>query len=77
MVSISSPKSCFYHLKEVPLDPHYALKELFQQDEHSKKVILGSGLYRDDNCKPWVLPAVKMVRPTFSILREHFSEYVL
>ncbi|KAI8940137.1 hypothetical protein NX059_003850 [Plenodomus lindquistii] len=60
MASISSPKSCFYHLKEVSLDPHYALKELFQQDEHSKKVILGSGLYRDDNCKPWVLPAVKM-----------------
>ncbi|KAH7357335.1 pyridoxal phosphate-dependent transferase [Pyrenochaeta sp. MPI-SDFR-AT-0127] len=61
MGSISPPKSRFLHLSQVPLDPHYALKELFQQDKHAKKVILGSGLYRDDNCKPWVLPSVKSV----------------
>lgn len=62
MGSVSNPESRFSHLGQVPLDPHYALKELFQQDEHEKKVILGSGLYRDDNCKPWVLPAVNAVR---------------
>lgn len=65
MGSISIPESHFLHLSHVPLDPHYALKELFQQDKHAKKVILGSGLYRDDGCKPWVLPAVKAVRTTF------------
>jgi aspartate aminotransferase len=56
-----SPTSRFKDLETIPLDPHYALKESFQADPDPKKVILGSGLYRDDNSKPWVLPAVKKV----------------
>ena len=31
----------------------------FKNDPHPKKVNLGVGAYRDDNGKPWVLPAVK------------------
>ncbi|KID91616.1 Aspartate/other aminotransferase [Metarhizium guizhouense ARSEF 977] len=52
-------ESLFQDLSEIPLDPHYALKELFRADTHPKKVILGSGLYRDDNSEPWVLPTVQ------------------
>ncbi|KAH0594272.1 hypothetical protein MHUMG1_08111 [Metarhizium humberi] len=52
-------ESLFENLSEIPLDPHYALKELFRADTHPKKVILGSGLYRDDNSEPWVLPTVQ------------------
>lgn len=54
-------ESLFQDLIEIPLDPHYALKELFRADTHPKKVILGSGLYRDDNSEPWVLPTVQKV----------------
>ncbi|CAF3508985.1 unnamed protein product [Fusarium graminearum] len=54
-----SPTSRFKDLDTIPLDPHYALKETFQADPDPRKVILGSGLYRDDDSKPWVLPVVK------------------
>jgi hypothetical protein len=56
-----SNESLFSSLSEIPLDPHYALKEFFNSDTDPKKVILGSGLYRDDNSKPWVLPTVQLV----------------
>ncbi|KAI1811230.1 aspartate aminotransferase [Poronia punctata] len=68
MGSVPTDQSLFSSLSTIPLDPHYALKELFHSDTHPKKVILGSGLYRDDNSKPWVLPSVqkaeKLVRDT-------------
>lgn len=56
-----SPASSFSSLDIIPLDPHYTLKKLFAADTYEKKVILGSGIYRDDNSKPWVLPTVKKV----------------
>ncbi|KAJ6016348.1 hypothetical protein N7540_010939 [Penicillium herquei] len=43
----------------IPLDPHYALKEAFADDPSAKKVILGSGIYRDGNSEPWVLPSIE------------------
>jgi len=61
----ASNESLFASLSEIPLDPHYALKELFQSDTDPKKVILGSGLYRDDDSKPWVLPTVQLVSIIF------------
>ncbi|KAJ5965583.1 hypothetical protein N7481_012297 [Penicillium waksmanii] len=54
-----SIESLFSELDDIPLDPHYALKEDFSADPSPSKVILGSGIYRDKNGKPWVLPAVK------------------
>jgi aspartate aminotransferase len=60
-MSASTPPSSFSHLSLAPLDPHYTLKRLFAADSHEKKVILGSGIYRDDNSQPWVLPTVKKV----------------
>jgi aspartate/tyrosine/aromatic aminotransferase len=60
-----SHESLFASLSDIPLDPHYALKELFHSDTDPEKVILGSGLYRDDNSKPWVLPTIQLVSITF------------
>lgn len=60
-MSESTPPSSFSHLNLVPLDPHYTLKKLFAADDNENKVILGSGIYRDDNSQPWVLPTVKKV----------------
>lgn len=57
-----SSESVFTQLDDVPLDPHYSLKEDFAADSAATKVILGSGIYRDENGEPWVLPAVKEVR---------------
>lgn len=53
--------SSFSALNAIPLDSIYNLKELFAADKHKEKVILGSGVYRDDNSRPWVLPTVKSV----------------
>ncbi|KAK2592459.1 hypothetical protein QQS21_009838 [Conoideocrella luteorostrata] len=55
----SQKASLFSDLADIPLDPHYALKESFRADTHPDKVILGSGLYRDDDSQPWVLPSVE------------------
>lgn len=67
-----SASSLFPELDLVPLDSHYALKELFAADDYPQKVILGSGVYRDDNAKPWVLPVVAKVSctitPTFGVM---------
>ncbi|KAE9382227.1 aspartate aminotransferase [Stipitochalara longipes BDJ] len=52
-------ESHFSSLSLISLDPTYALKELFYLDTHPKKVILGAGVYRDDNSKPLVLNVVK------------------
>ena len=54
-----SISSRFKDLGNIPLDPHYALKEAFQADPDPRKVILASGLYRDDSSKPWVLSVVQ------------------
>lgn len=56
-----SIESLLSELDNIPLDPHYALKEKFSADPSPSKVILGSGIYHNGNGKPWVLPAVKDV----------------
>ncbi|KAI5957141.1 AAT2 [Candida jiufengensis] len=49
----------FTNLTELPPDPLFGLKARFSQDSRSDKVDLGIGAYRDNNGKPWILPAVK------------------
>lgn len=56
-----APQSHFSRLDDIPLDSHYALREKFAADPVPTKVILGSGIYRDEHGKPWVLPTVKEV----------------
>ncbi|KAJ5094564.1 aminotransferase [Penicillium angulare] len=60
-LSATTGPSSFSHLDEIPLDPHYALKEEFAADPSSTKVILGSGIYRDGEGVPWILPTVQKI----------------
>ncbi|XP_028827498.1 aspartate aminotransferase, cytoplasmic-like isoform X1 [Denticeps clupeoides] len=49
---------------EVPQAAPVAVFKLtadFREDSHPKKVNLGVGAYRTDDCQPWVLPVVKKV----------------
>lgn len=59
-----TPSSFFEHLSPVPLDAVYSLKEGFSAVNSESKLILGSGVYRDEELQPWVLPSVKKVRCT-------------
>ena len=70
MGSVSTP-SLFATLETIPLDPHYALKNDYAADDAPEKVILGSGIYRDEDSRPWVLPSVKEVRST--LLFQHLK----
>lgn len=57
----SSNTSLFEHLETFAPDSHHALKEIYTADGHDPKVILGAGVYRDDDSKAWVLPCVQQV----------------
>lgn len=54
--------SRFDHLNLCLLDEAFALTAAFNADEDKRKVSLGAGVYRTDESKPWVLPAVQKVR---------------
>ncbi len=56
-----SAASIFSKLDICPLDSTFALKELVLADDDARKVLLGAGVYRDDDSRPWVLPVVKKV----------------
>lgn len=49
----------FPGIKELPPDPLFGLKARFTGDNRNDKVDLGIGAYRDNNGKPWILPAVR------------------
>lgn len=49
----------FAGIKELPPDPLFGLKARYTADSRSDKVDLGIGAYRDNNGKPWILPAVR------------------
>ncbi|CUM56068.1 uncharacterized protein AC631_01453 [Debaryomyces fabryi] len=49
----------FSNIKELPPDPLFGLKARYTADDRSDKVDLGIGAYRDNNGKPWILPAVR------------------
>jgi len=49
----------FASIKELPPDPLFGLKARYNNDTRSDKVDLGIGAYRDNNGKPWILPAVR------------------
>lgn len=42
-----------------PPDGILGITEAFKRDTNPSKVNLGVGAYRDDDCKPWVLPSVR------------------
>lgn len=47
------------HVEMGPPDAILGITEAFKRDVNPNKVNLGAGTYRDDNCKPWVLPSVR------------------
>ncbi|WPK25645.1 hypothetical protein PUMCH_002969 [Australozyma saopauloensis] len=51
--------SYFTEIKQLPPDPLFGLKARYTADPRSDKVDLGIGAYRDNNGKPWILPAVR------------------
>lgn len=42
-----------------PPDVIFGITEAFKRDINPNKINLGAGTYRDDDCKPWVLPSVR------------------
>lgn len=51
--------SYFTEIKELPPDPLFGLKARYTADSRPDKVDLGIGAYRDNNGKPFILPAVR------------------
>lgn len=47
------------HVEMGPPDAILGITEAFKRDTNPNKINLGVGAYRDDNCKPWVLPSVR------------------
>jgi aspartate aminotransferase, cytoplasmic len=49
-------------LPVLPLPESFALTAAYNDDPFPNKVNLGQGVYRDNNCEPWVLSSVREVR---------------
>lgn len=47
------------HVEMGPPDAILGVTEAFRCDTNTQKVNLGVGAYRDDDCKPWVVPSVR------------------
>ena len=46
-------------LKEQPNDPIMGLNEEFKKDTNPNKVLLGMGVYRDNDNQPYVLKCIR------------------
>ncbi|KAI5962693.1 AAT2 [Candida pseudojiufengensis] len=66
----------FTNLTELPPDPLFGLKARYTKDSRSDKVDLGIGAYRDNNGKPWVLPAVKLAEKKLQNDPNYNHEYL-
>lgn len=51
--------STWSSLQSAPPDPILGLNEAFKKDGNPKKVLLGMGVYRDDNNKPYILNCIR------------------
>ena len=51
--------SVWSKLEAAPPDPILGLSEAFKKDQNPKKQLLGAGVYRDDNNKPYVLNCIR------------------
>lgn len=67
----------FTEVKELPPDPLFGLKARYNADTRSDKVDLGIGAYRDNNGKPWILPAVKQAERKLIDSPDYNHEYLL
>lgn len=53
--------SKFANLPTSQPDAAFALVEAYKEDRSPYKVDLSPGFYRDEDAKPWILPAVRKV----------------
>jgi aspartate aminotransferase, mitochondrial len=51
--------STWSSLESAPPDPILGLNEAFKKDGNPSKVLLGMGVYRDDNNKPYILNCIR------------------
>lgn len=51
--------STWSKLESAPADPILGLNEAFKKESNPKKVLLGMGVYRDDNNKPYILNCIR------------------
>lgn len=51
--------STWSSLESAPADPILGLNESFKKDTNPKKVLLGMGVYRDNDNKPFILSSVR------------------
>ena len=51
--------STWSKLESAPPDPILGLNEAFRKETNPKKTLLGMGVYRDDNNKPYVLNCIR------------------
>lgn len=56
-----SHSSILNDLPVLPSAESFALTEAYNLDTFPEKVNLGQGVYRDEECQPWVLPSVRSV----------------
>ncbi|EGW33964.1 uncharacterized protein SPAPADRAFT_59375 [Spathaspora passalidarum NRRL Y-27907] len=68
--------SKFVGVTELPPDPLFGLKARYNADSRSDKVDLGIGAYRDNNGKPWILPAVKQAEQKLITSHDYNHEYL-
>lgn len=68
--------SYFAQIKELPPDPLFGLKARYTADDRANKVDLGIGAYRDNNGKPWILPAVRAAEKKLQEEPDYNHEYL-
>ncbi len=66
--------STWSKLEAAPADPILGLGEAFKKDPNPKKQLLGAGVYRDDNNKPYVLNCIRAAEKTI-VERQMDHEY--
>lgn len=69
--------SYFTNVSELPPDPLFGLKARYQADARTDKVDLGIGAYRDNEGKPWILPAVRRAERKLIDSEGYNHEYLL
>ncbi|KAF2230130.1 aspartate aminotransferase [Viridothelium virens] len=75
---LSSPESALSakNVPQAPEDPLYGLVNAYLSDKSDKKIDLSVGVYRDDNAKPWVLPAVQKAEQLYQCDPDLDHEYL-
>lgn len=66
----------FAGVTELPPDPLFGLKARYNADSRTDKVDLGIGAYRDNNGKPWILPAVRRAEQKLINSPDYNHEYL-